>query len=80
MEKRNVTLSLPVHVLKKARHRAIEEDTSLSGLLAGYVERIVNEAAERSRATERIRWRLDRGLNLGTEGSIDWRREDLHER
>ena len=80
MERQNVTISLPVSVLKKARHLAVEEGSSLSGLLASFVERLVDEASEKARAARRIRRRLDSGLDLGTDGEIAWTRDDVHER
>jgi hypothetical protein len=80
MERQNVTISLPTSVLKKARHRAVEEGSSLSGLLASYIERLVNDAGEKERAARRIKRRLADGMNLGTGGAIAWTREDAHER
>ena len=80
MERQNVTISLPVSVLKKARHLAVEEGSSLSGLLASFVERLVDEASEKERAARRIRRRLDGGFDFGTNGAITWTRDDVHER
>ena len=80
MERQNVTISLPVSVLKKAKHLAVEEGSSLSGLLASFVERLVDEAAEKDRAARRIQRRVGEGLDLGTCGAITWTRDDLHER
>jgi hypothetical protein len=80
MERQNVTISLPVSVLKKARHIAVEEGASLSGLLASYVERVVDDAAARERAAKRIRRRLVEGMDLGTGGDLGWSRDDVHER
>ncbi|MCK9463927.1 MAG: CopG family transcriptional regulator [Proteobacteria bacterium] len=80
MGRQNVTISLPVSVLKKAKHLAVEEGSSLSGLLASFVERLVDEAAEKDRAARRIKRRVGEGLDLGTCGSITWTRDDVHER
>jgi hypothetical protein len=80
MERQNVTVSLPVDVLKKARHLAVEQGSSISGLLADYIGRLVGEARERERAAGRIRRRLARGIDLGTRGRISWTRDELHAR
>jgi hypothetical protein len=80
MERQNVTISLPVSVLKKAKHLAVEEGSSLSGMLATFIEKLVDDAGEKGRAARRIRRRLAGGLDLGTNGSIAWTRDDVHER
>jgi hypothetical protein len=80
VERQNVTISLPLSVLKKAKHRAVEEGSSLSGLLSAYIEQIVDDAAETDRATRRIRSRLAAGIDLGTKGSLGRTRDDVHGR
>jgi hypothetical protein len=80
MKRQNITISLPTDILKKAKHLAVEQGSSVSGLLAAYVECLVDEARERERAAGRIRRRLASGLDLGTRGEISWTREDLHAR
>jgi hypothetical protein len=80
MERQNVTISLPVEILKKAKHLAVEQGSSISGLLADCIGRLVDEARERERAAGRIRRRLASGIDLGTRGEISWTREDLHAR
>jgi len=80
MERRNITLSLPEEVLRKARHLAVERRRSLSGLLADYMERIVDEDRKVAAAAGRMERRLKKGANLGTRGRASWTRDDLHER
>jgi hypothetical protein len=80
MERRNITLSLPEDVLRKARHLAVERRRSLSGLLADYMERIVDEDRRVAAAARRLERRLKKGMNLGTCGRAAWTRDDLHER
>lgn len=80
MEKQNITLSLPRVLLKKARHLAVEKNTSLSGLLSEYLRIMVSQDEASRRATSRITSRLKAGLDLGTGGRTAWIREDLHER
>lgn len=79
MEYQNVTLSLPKDLLRRAKHIAIERGTSLSGLLARLLEDLTRAEDEYLRARECHLSMLGQ-LNLGTEGCIDWKRGDLHER
>ena len=80
MERQNITLSIPKVLLKKARHLAVERGTSLSGLLASFLEQLVDEDQQVRRAQRRILQRLKKGYDLGTKGKIDWTRDSIHER
>jgi len=80
MSTQNVTLALPKDLLKEARLVAVERGTSLSGLLAEYLERAVREDERYEQARRRIRQRLRRGFDLGTKGSKLPTRVHLHER
>ncbi|HKC24398.1 MAG TPA: CopG family transcriptional regulator [Thermoanaerobaculia bacterium] len=79
-ETRNVTVALPVTLLKKVKRLAVEKDSSISGLLTATLERIVDEADEYERARKREIARMRKGYDLGTYGKITWTREELHER
>ena len=77
-EKRNVTVSLSRQVLSKAKILAARRGTSISGLLAQEIERLVAEedayeAAERQALTV-----LEKGFHLG--GVVRTSRDKLHER
>jgi hypothetical protein len=80
MERQNITLSLPRDLLKTARHLAVERGTSLSALLAEYLQRMVQEDKNYQRAAGRMKKRLKDGFVLGTGGEIVWTRADLYER
>jgi len=80
MERRNITLSLPKDLLVSARHLAVERGTSLSGMLADFLRQMVDQDRARRRALERIEARLATGFDLGTDGTIGWSRDELHER
>lgn len=80
MEKQNITLSLPKDLLQKVKIIAVKNNTSLSGLLSGYLERIANEEEAYQIAQARHRRLLKKGYDLGLNGEIPWKREDLHER
>ena len=80
MEKQNITLSLPKDLLQKVKIIAVRNNTSLSGLLSDYLARITNEEEAYQIAQTRHRRLLKKGFDLGLEGEIPWKREDLHER
>lgn len=77
----NITLSLDNKLVKEVRKIAVERDTTLTGLVRDYLERLASEnaasgrkrrepeALEKSFAQLRIRF-----------GERNWKREDLHER
>jgi hypothetical protein len=80
MERRNITLSLPRDLLKRARHIAVDRGVSLSRLLAEHLEHLVREDQRYRRARRRLKKRLARGFDMGTGGEITWTRDELHER
>ena len=80
MERRNVTLSLPKTLLKKAKILAVMKDRSLSDLLRETLEEKVKEETGHQRAKERHIALMEKGFNLGTKGRITISREELHER
>lgn len=53
MDKQNVTLSIPKELLRKAKILAVEQNTSLSGLLTETLTDIVARADEYAKAGER---------------------------
>lgn len=80
MEYQNITLSIPKDILRKAKHLAIEKNTSLSGLLSRYLEEIVfrDDAYKRAKASQiEI---MAKGFDLIGRGKTSWSREDLHDR
>jgi predicted transcriptional regulator len=80
MEKQNVTISIPKDVLKKAKHIALNRQTSLSRLLAETLEEIVEKDDAYGRAKERQLAAMKKGFDLGVKGKMAWKREDLHAR
>ncbi|MDA8198009.1 MAG: CopG family transcriptional regulator [Thermaerobacter sp.] len=78
---RNITLSVPDDLLKRAKWLAVQGDTSVSGLLTSYLERIVEEHDNYAAARVRALARLHAGFPVGVVGnSYAWSREELHER
>ncbi|MCJ7623056.1 MAG: DUF6364 family protein [Anaerolineaceae bacterium] len=80
MEKQNITLSIPKDILRRAKILAVEKETSLSGLLAQFLEDIVVGEQEYQGAKRKNLALLDDARELGTKGSASWSRESLHER
>lgn len=79
MKRRDITLSLPEEVLRKAEALAQRSGVSTSILLA----EALCEFVERERqytAEERSLVALGRTFDLGTGGEVRWSREELHER
>lgn len=77
---RNVTLALPVDLLRRARILAVQRDTSVSRLLADLLEELVESESGFALARQRSMARLEQELALGTKGRVGWARDDLHER
>lgn len=80
MERQNVTLSIPRDVLRKAKHLAIDKQTTLSGLLTSTLEELVAREENYREAYKRQLQLLDQGLDLGLQGQVNWNREEVHER
>ncbi|HEY4693136.1 MAG TPA: hypothetical protein VIH16_06835 [Bellilinea sp.] len=76
----NVTLAIPKEILRKAKILAVKNNTSLSGLLTKTLEAIVSDDEKYQQARLSNIKLLRKGLNLGTQGSISWTREELHDR
>jgi hypothetical protein len=80
MEEQDITLSLPKDILCKVKLIAARRQVPLSALLTEVLtEVITKEEAYTSAKQRHLAW-LERGANLGIGGSIQWQREDLHER
>jgi len=76
--KQNVTVSLPEEIIRKARILAAQRSTSISGLLAEQIEKLVGEEDDYERAKRRALALLDKGFHMG--GKITATRESLHDR
>ena len=76
----NVTLSIPRNILRKAKILAVQKNTSLSGLLTQTLAELVSHGENYEQARRRSLALLKTGLDLGTQGNLTWKREELHER
>jgi len=80
METQNVTLVVPKQILREAKLLAVKRQTSLSALLTQLLSDMVAEENGYASALKRHVTYLDRGVDLGTSGTIHWTRENVHER
>lgn len=80
MEKQNVTLSLSKELLLKVKLLAVRRGTSISGLMTRLLEEVVNQDDGYSAAWKRHRQLMENSQDLGTQGEITWKREELHDR
>jgi hypothetical protein len=77
----NLTISVPSDVLKRARLRALEEDTSVNAVLAAYLAayaRADDDLRRRERAVARILGLSEQ--SAAGSGGRRWSRDELHER
>lgn len=75
----NITMKIDDKLLKKARKIAIDKETTLTGMIRHYLERLVDRE-EMSKST--VIAELEEVFSThGVEiGKIKWSREELHER
>ncbi len=77
----NVTLSLDDDLVKKIRKMAVEQDTTLTGIIRDYLEKLASEDAASGRR-RREREALERSFELFQFrlGRRSWKRADLYAR
>lgn len=80
LEKQNVTLSIPKTILRKAKIMAVEQDTSLSGLMIELLTNLVEKGDKYADAKRTYLACLAQNTDLGTGGTMNWTRESLHDR
>jgi hypothetical protein len=76
--KQNLTVSLPLQTIRKAKILAARRGSSISGLLAKQIEILVGEEEAYERAQRQAAAFLDKGFHLG--GVIRSSRDEWHER
>ena len=80
MSNQNITLSLPEEDIREARILAASRGTSVSQLLARMLKALVEQETGYAPARDRSLARLREGMDLGTDGHLDWSRDSVHER
>jgi hypothetical protein len=76
--KQNITISLSPETVRKARILAARRSTSISGLLAEEIEKLVGAEEAHQRFMRLALASLEKGFHLG--GVITATRDELHER
>jgi Family of unknown function (DUF6364) len=75
----NVTLTIDEDLLKQARIRALEQDTSVNALVRGYLESYVGRSPRRDDLAGFLA--LTESLHAGSgSGGRSWTRDELYER
>jgi hypothetical protein len=80
VERQNVTVSVPSGLVRQARIIAAQRGTSVSAMLSGMLEELVESEHGYRQAEQRSLALLAEGFDLGTNGEISVSREELHER
>ena len=74
----NLTITVDKEVLKRARIRALEQDTSVNAVLREFLDSYAGVASTKRAAVNRLA-RLSRDASSG-RGDSAWTREELHDR
>ncbi|MEB3069759.1 DUF6364 family protein [[Mycobacterium] vasticus] len=79
MASKNITLTMPAELVRRAKVLAAQRDTSVSGLVARLLEQLVGEVDDYDEVAEREHRMMsgEAGLQIGP---ITWSRNDLHQR
>lgn len=75
---RNITLSLPDDLVRRAKVLAAQQDTSVSALVADFLRQVTEGNDYDSTWAEEERLMAE-GVGLKV-GAINWSRDELHER
>jgi uncharacterized protein with ATP-grasp and redox domains len=76
---KNVTLSLPEPVLRFQVYAA-GHNQSMSSLMTRAIEKLMERDDEYEKTKRRAIERMHNAPDLGTNGMIPWKREDLYDR
>lgn len=75
----NLTITVDEQTLKRARMRALQEDTSVNAVLREYLEEYAGRRRERREAGRRL-LELTENSGMSSEGKGLPRREELYDR
>lgn len=79
MTTKNITLSLPEELVRRAKVLAAQRDTSVSSLVARLLEQLVGDIRDYDEVWASERRLMSDGVGLRV-GPITWSRADVHER
>jgi hypothetical protein len=75
----NLTLTIDGDLLKRARMRALERDTSVNALVRDYLETLAGQATARDGMKAFLEFAENSDSGSGPEGRT-WTRDELYER
>jgi hypothetical protein len=75
----NLTITVDEHTLKRARMRALQEDTSVNAVLREYLEEYAGGTREQIEAARRILASSRDSASSSGPGGRRWTREELYE-
>lgn len=75
----NLTITVDEQVLKRARMRALEEDTSVNAVLRRYLEDYAGDSKEQLEAVGRVIESSRASRSGSGAGGRKWSREDAYE-
>jgi hypothetical protein len=76
---KNITLSMPEELVRRAKVLAAQRDMSVSSLVARLLEQLVGDVRDYDEVWELERRMMSDGIGLQV-GPIAWSRDQLHER
>jgi hypothetical protein len=76
---KNITLSMPEELVRRAKVLAAQRDMSVSSLVARLLEQLVGDVRDYDEAWELERRKMSAGIGLEL-GPTTWSRDELHER
>jgi metal-responsive CopG/Arc/MetJ family transcriptional regulator len=79
-EQVNVTLSLPEKLLRRFRVFAATRNQSMSSLITLAISEMIEQESQTQKAKRRFLERIRNAPDRGTQGKIQWTRDELHER
>ena len=79
-ERQNITLSLPVTLLRRVKRLAAQRETSVTALMIEALRRVGEEDRRFAAARRRNLAALAAARSLGSGGRASWTRDTLHER
>jgi len=78
MSSRNITLSLPADLVRRAKVIAATRDTSVSALVADYLRSLAEHEDDYEQVWHDERQLMEQGLSMRV-GDVTWSREDVHQ-
>ncbi|OBK83542.1 DUF6364 family protein [Mycolicibacter sinensis] len=79
MASKNITLTMPAELVRRAKVFAAQRDMSVSSLVARLLEQLVGQVQDYDDVADLERRMMSGGTGLQI-GSITWSRDELHQR